>query len=182
MLRLPSMWKPAAKLVLDPAERQLLETWARAHNAPQNVAMRCQVVLLAADGLANNAIRESRGDQPAHCLAVARTVRRRGAAGPGPGCAPPGAPPSDHGRHRQAHREGDNRKPRRPPPRIGAGRTLARAQGVSPATGAADLGCPRAATRIAPGPSKLSTDIRFVEKLTDVVGLYLHPPDKAIVL
>ena len=29
---------------------------------------------------------------------------------------------------------------------------------------------------------KLSTDIRFVEKLTDVVGLYLHPPDKAIVL
>jgi transposase len=29
---------------------------------------------------------------------------------------------------------------------------------------------------------KLSRDTRFVEKLTDVVGLYLHPPDKAIVL
>src|SRR5207247_6154179 len=29
---------------------------------------------------------------------------------------------------------------------------------------------------------KLSRDKRFVEKLTDVVGLYLHPPDKAIVL
>jgi len=29
---------------------------------------------------------------------------------------------------------------------------------------------------------KLSTDLRFREKLTDVVGLYLNPPDKAIVL
>jgi transposase len=29
---------------------------------------------------------------------------------------------------------------------------------------------------------KLSNDPRFVEKLTDVVGLYLNPPDKAVVL
>jgi hypothetical protein len=29
---------------------------------------------------------------------------------------------------------------------------------------------------------KLSNDKRFVEKLTDVVGLYLNPPEKAIVL
>jgi len=29
---------------------------------------------------------------------------------------------------------------------------------------------------------KLSTDKHFVEKLTDVVGLYLNPPDKALVL
>ena len=29
---------------------------------------------------------------------------------------------------------------------------------------------------------KLSNDKRFEEKLTDVVGLYLNPPDKAVVL
>jgi len=29
---------------------------------------------------------------------------------------------------------------------------------------------------------KLSTDPFFVEKLRDVVGLYLNPPDKAVVL
>jgi hypothetical protein len=29
---------------------------------------------------------------------------------------------------------------------------------------------------------KLSRDKRFEEKLTDVVGLYMNPPDKAIVL
>lgn len=28
---------------------------------------------------------------------------------------------------------------------------------------------------------KLSTDPAFVEKLTDVVGLYVNPPDKALV-
>ena len=29
---------------------------------------------------------------------------------------------------------------------------------------------------------KLSRDVKFLEKLTDVVGLYLNPPDKALVL
>ena len=29
---------------------------------------------------------------------------------------------------------------------------------------------------------KLSTDPAFVEKLTDVVGLYMNPPEKAVVL
>jgi len=29
---------------------------------------------------------------------------------------------------------------------------------------------------------KLSRDARFLEKLTDVVGLYLNPPQKAVVL
>src|SRR2546429_4511283 len=29
---------------------------------------------------------------------------------------------------------------------------------------------------------KLSRDAKFLEKLTDVVGLYMNPPDKALVL
>jgi hypothetical protein len=29
---------------------------------------------------------------------------------------------------------------------------------------------------------KLSRDVRFMEKMTDVVGLYLNPPEKALVL
>src|ERR1019366_6644112 len=60
-------------------------------------------------------------------------------------------------------------------------RTMARAQGVSPATvqriwDAHGLEPHRVKT------FKLSNDKRFVEKLTDVTGLYLNPPDKAIVL
>ena len=54
------MWTPAEKLVIAIEDRRLLETWTRAHNAPQSVAKRCQVALLAADGLANNAIAKDR--------------------------------------------------------------------------------------------------------------------------
>lgn len=58
---------------------------------------------------------------------------------------------------------------------------MARAQGVSPATvqriwSARDLKPHRVKT------FKLSNDTRFEEKLVDVVGLYLNPPEHAIVL
>jgi len=58
---------------------------------------------------------------------------------------------------------------------------MAKAQGVSPATvqriwDAHNLKPHRVDT------FKLSGDNRFLEKLTDVVGLYLNPPEKAIVL
>ncbi len=60
-------------------------------------------------------------------------------------------------------------------------RSMAKAQGVSPATvqriwDTHNLKPHRVRT------FKLSNDKRFVEKLTDVVGLYLNPPEKALVL
>ncbi len=60
-------------------------------------------------------------------------------------------------------------------------RTMATAQGVSHATvqriwDAHGLQPHRATT------FKLSTDPAFVEKLTDIVGLYMNPPEKAVVL
>ena len=60
-------------------------------------------------------------------------------------------------------------------------RTMAKAQGVSPATvqriwSARGLKPHRVET------FKLSNDKRFEEKLVDVVGLYLNPPEKAVVL
>ena len=55
------MWAPAEHLVISAEDRRLLETWTRAHSAPQSVAMRCQVILLAADGVANNAIAKELG-------------------------------------------------------------------------------------------------------------------------
>ncbi len=60
-------------------------------------------------------------------------------------------------------------------------RSMAKAQGISPASvqriwDAHGLAPHRVRT------FKLSTDPRFTEKLTDVVGLYLNPPEKALVL
>jgi hypothetical protein len=58
---------------------------------------------------------------------------------------------------------------------------MAKAQGLSPATiqriwDANGLYSHRVST------FKVSNDKHFVDKLTDVVGLYLNPPDKAMVL
>ena len=57
---------------------------------------------------------------------------------------------------------------------------MAAAQGVSPAT-VQRIWDAHGLEPHRTGNFKLSRDKRFVEKLTDVVGLYLNPPDKALV-
>jgi len=144
------------------------------------VARRAWVILRAADGVSNSEIaRESGLSRP-----TVIAVRERFAEdGPG-GLA--------------QVRPGRGRKPQIPAEKVAeivnatlhekpAGethwscRSMATAQGVSPATvqriwDAHNLKPHRVET------FKLSNDKRFVEKLTDVVGLYLNPPEKAIVL
>src|SRR5947207_6113895 len=70
-----------------------------------------------------------------------------------------------------------------PPPHLGrwSCRTMARAAGISPAS----VQRLWAASEIKPHLSrtfKLSNDTRFEEKFWDVIGLYLDPPEKALVL
>ena len=60
-------------------------------------------------------------------------------------------------------------------------RTMAKAQGVSPAT-VQRVWAARGLKPHLVKTFKLSNDKRFEEKLVDVVGLYLDPPDKAVVL
>jgi len=58
---------------------------------------------------------------------------------------------------------------------------MARAQGVSPAT-VQRIWSPRGLQPHLVKTFKLSNDKRFEEKLVDVVGLYLNPPEKAVAL
>ncbi|MGZ9092966.1 MAG: IS630 family transposase [Rhodoplanes sp.] len=174
------MWEPAKKLALAAEDRRLLETWTRAHNAPQNVAMRCQVILLAADGLANNAIAQALGISRPTVL-----LWRERFAGEGPKALVEVAP--GRGRRRTITAAKVKRIVTATTQTTPASathwscRTMARAQGVSAATvqriwDAHGLQPHRVKT------FKLSRDKRFVEKLTDVVGVYLNPPDKAVIL
>src|SRR5260370_4572653 len=55
------MFAPATALSLDQAQRQLLESLLRAGSTPQRVARKCEVVLLASEGLSNNAIAQQMG-------------------------------------------------------------------------------------------------------------------------
>ncbi len=168
------------RMALSEEQRTLLERWAGAHKTPQSVALRARIVLLAAAGESNSQI--------ARTLAVSRptVILWRSRFGQGGTAALTETKP------------GRGRKPTISAAKIKAivqattqttppgqthwsCRSMAKAQGVSPATvqriwDAHGLKPHRMRT------FKLSNDPRFSEKLTDVVGLYLNPPDKAIVL
>ena len=168
------------KVLLSDEQGKTLRAWVRATSTPQAVVLRARIIFLAAEGEASRAI--------ANRLSVSRQTvilwRRRFAEG-GPAALTTIRPGRGRKRQISAVKVQEivqatlQTKPR------GAThwscRTMARAQGVSPATvqriwDAHGLQPHRVKT------FKLSKDPRFTEKLTDVVGLYLNPPDKAIVL
>jgi len=170
----------SSSTVVSDEQRAVLERWVGAQKTPQSVALRARIVLLAAEGEPNSQI--------ARTLAVSRPTvilwRSRFAEG-GTAALTETKP-------------GRGRKPTIPAAKVKAivqattqttppgqthwsCRTMAKAHGVSPATvqriwDAHGLKPHRVRT------FKLSNDPRFSEKLTDVVGLYLNPPEQAIVL
>ena len=174
------MWNKASPLPITPEQRDILERWVRAGSTSQSVARRARIVLMAAGGVSNNRI--------ASTLETTRTTviawRRRFEAG-GPEALTKTAP--GRGRKPSIPAEKVKRiieatlRTRPPGATHWSCRTMAKAQGVSPSTvqriwHAHGLKPHQMRT------FKLSGDPRFVEKLADVVGLYLNPPDKGIVL
>ena len=174
------MWSVPAPLNLSDQNRTTLTTWINARNTPQKIVLRARIILLAAEGNANQRIAQELGtSRPTVIL-----WRERFASG-GPAALLEDEP-------------GRGRKPTISAARVKeiieatlhtrpanathwSVRTMAAAQGVSPATvqriwDAHGLQPHRTET------FKLSRDTHFIEKLTDVVGLYLNPPEKALVL
>src|SRR5438067_2038117 len=166
-------------IALTADERGKLSDWARRPTSAQRLALRARIVLAAADGRANAVI-------AADLRVTAPTVRKwrdRFAAARLDGLADeprPGAPRTITDEQVEA----------------AVTRTLeskpADATHWSTRTLARDLGLSQTAvSRIwrafglkphRQGSFKLSADPFFVEKVRDVVGLYLNPPDRAIVL
>jgi len=174
------MWESPEALEVSEEARRTLEGWVSARTSPQRIVMRARIVLLAAQGLANRHIaREVQSSRPTVIL-----WRDRFAAG-GVAALLEDAP--GRGRPASITRAKVKRiieATTQTRPRAAthwSTRTLAKAQGVSHATvqriwEAHGLQPHRVET------FKLSRDKRFVEKLTDVVGVYLNPPDKAVIL
>ncbi|MDQ6848398.1 MAG: IS630 family transposase [Actinomycetota bacterium] len=171
---------PATALVISEGQREALEAIAKSQTAPYRQVQRARVLLLAADGVANSLIAEQ-------VSVTATTVRAWRSRFEQEGLAKLGKVRAGRGRKSTIPQDKieeiveltRNSKP--------AGqthwscRTMAAQVGVSPATvqrvwAARGLKPHRVKT------FKLSNDPRFEEKLIDVVGLYLAPPDNAIVL
>lgn len=170
----------ATPIQLTVQERTTLERWSRGRSTPSRLVLRARIVLAAAAGKRNDQIAAELGTQD-------RTVsiwRRRFAASRLAGIekdAPRGGRPATR-RDEQARKIVAATTQTKPAHATHwSTRTLAEHLKVSPSMvqrvwKANGLRPHRTRT------FKLSNDKQFVEKLVDVVGLYLDPPDHALVL
>lgn len=162
------------------ADQERLEHWVAAYGTPQQVALRCRIVLAAATGRTNLEIGMELG---VDVKTVALWRGRFAQVGP-------------EGLWEVA--VGRGRKPTYSRDKIKAiiqatlstkpqgmtqwsCRQMAQAQGVSKST-VSNIWRSHNLKPHRVKSFKLSRDVRFLEKLTDVVGLYLNPPDQALVL
>jgi len=174
------MFAPAPALALDPTQKRFLESLARAGSTPQSLAHKCQVILLASEGAANNFIAPQTGLSRPTVIATRAAFAKGGV---------------DALRQRLTRRRSrrirtpeleqkilDTSLQTRPPDATHwSVRTLARHLGVSRTiiheVWQKSEVQPHRVERF-----KLSNDPRFEEKVRDVVRLYLNPPDRALVL
>ena len=167
-------------LAVTESQRKILETVSRSRTAPHREVQRARVLLLAADGVANTGIAERVGVSPTTVRAWrdrfgVQGLAKFGQVGPGRGRKP------SLSTEKIAEIVRATQEDTPPGATHWSCRSMAKAQGVSPATvqriwSARGLKPHRVKT------FKLSNDPRFEEKLIDVVGLYLNPPEQAIVL
>ena len=161
-------------------QRATLEVLSKSQTAAHREVLRARVLLLAASGVANSAIATTVSVTPTTVRAWRSRFEAEGLA--------------KFGRVRA----GRGRKPIIPQSKIDeiveltrkskpeghthwSVRTMAKKSGVSPAQ-VQRIWAARGLKPHRVDPFKLSNDPLFEEKLIDVVGLYLNPPQQAIVL
>lgn len=161
-------------------DRILLHRWSRGRSTPSRLVLRARIVLAAAEGKPNDVIAKELGTDQGLVGRWRWRFADFGLAGITKDAPRGGRPATTRSRlFGKIVQWTTQRKPRN-------------GTHWSTRTLAAELGTSRAmvnrvwqANGLKPHLSrtfKLSNDPRFVEKLTDIVGLYLNPPEHALVL
>lgn len=171
--------RPTAAVVLSDEEREVLERWARRPKSAQALALRCRIVLAAAEDHSNIEIAAE-----LHCSTATVSKWRN--------------------RFAQRRIDGLHDEPRPGKPRTISDADVERVitttleeaptdathwstRSMAKATGMSQTAVSRIWRAFALKPHiddqfKLSPDPQFIDKVRDVVGLYLNPPDAAVVL
>jgi len=174
------MFAPAAPLHVDENQRKRLQHLAKSGRTPQRVALRARIVLLAGEGVSNHAVAARLGVSRPTVILWRERFAARGVQGilkdaPRPGRRKAISP-------EVIKRVVEATLHTTPPGETHwSVRSMAKAQGLSRMT------VQRIWTQHRLQPHRLesfkfSNDPQFVEKLRDVVGLYLNPPEHALVL
>jgi transposase len=171
--------RPLAPLTLSESEREELVSITRSRSMPQSLATRARIVLLAADGETNTDIAERLGlSKPTVGIWRKRYLTQRL---PGLYDEPrPGGPRSIRDEQIAALL----RKTLKTKPKDGTHWTC---RSIAAETKLSKSTVQRVWKAFGLQPHrqkhfKISTDPFFVEKVRDIVGLYLNPPDHAVVL
>jgi transposase len=172
--------RPKAELVLSDVERDTLVRWSRRRKTAQALAFRARIVLACAEGSTNKGVAAGLGTREQTVARWrGRFVRDRLAG------------LTDEPRSGAPRRISDERveevivKTLEEKP--ASGDTHWSTRGMARAAGLSQTAISRIWRAFGLKPHlvdtwKLSTDPQFIEKVRDVVGLYLNPPDKALVL
>ncbi|PZG74823.1 IS630 family transposase [Streptomyces sp. NTH33] len=173
------MGRPTVDVVLTDDERETLQRWARRRTSSQALALRCRIVLACGDGASNTQIGKDLGVHP---VTVAKW-RKRFAADRLEGLVDeprPGAPRTvTDARVEDVIVQTLESTP--------AGATHWSTRSMARATGLSQSTISRIWRTFGLKPHmvdtfKLSTDPQFIDKVRDIVGLYLAPPEHALVL
>ena len=171
--------RPVAPIVLDVEEKNQLLSFARSRSLPHGIVRRAQIVLACAEGESNAAIASRMGLSNVTVGKWRRRYREHGIEGLHDEFRP--GRPRTHEDERVA--EVINTALRVEPPNAThwSVRSMAEYTGVSKSTVQRWFDLfgvqPHRQRRF-----KLSNDPFFIEKVRDIVGLYLNPPDHAVVL
>jgi|SoimicmetaTmtLPA_FD_contig_71_343553_length_1407_multi_2_in_0_out_0_1 transposase len=170
--------RPAPALVLRPGDREELERWTRASRVPASAARRARIVLLAAEGVANTRIAELVDATVTTVLLWRERYQSKGLAGLSD------APRS--GRPRTLDHRAIVTATLKPPPRkLGVTHWSSRLLAAQLKISNTSVARAWRAYGIKPWRAesfRFSTDPELVGKVTDICGLYLAPPENAIVL
>ena len=174
-----ALGRPKARLTVAPGEREALQRWARRPKTAQALALRARIVLKCAEGRDNTDVAEALGVTPQTVGKWRGRFLERRLDGlldePRPGA------PRRVG---DADVERVIRKTLETTPR---GATHWSTRLMAEATGLSQSTISRIWRAFALQPHreetfKLSKDPLFIEKVRDIVGLYMSPPDRALVL
>ena len=165
---------------LNLSERARLEQWESSFGTPQQVALRCRIILGAVAGQDNVAIADRLKVSRPTVQLWRKRVREQGIRQVWEIASGRGIKPH----YDQAKRDAIIKATLETKPKgmtHWSCRVMAEEQGISKNT----VNRLWQMHNLKPHLSrtfKLSRDAKFLEKLTDVVGLYLNPPEKALVL
>lgn len=172
------MARKVSNILLNEADRSTLSKWVNGHNTPQQAVTRSRIILLSADGIPDTEISSILSVNRHTCRLWRDRFMESGLKSlweisPGRGRKPNAG---------LAQKIVDTTLKTKPKGQTHwSTRTMAKFQGVSKNT----VNRIWQMNNIKPHlhkTFKLSRDPNFIDKMTDVVGVYLNPPDNSIVL